>query len=239
MGLCIYNDSTFPILFTGFLLYAFLAISLSVYLIYWVAPIHGQTNILVYISICSAIGSLTVVGCKGLSIAIKLTLEGHSQLGSPLSWFFLISVIVCITVQMNYLNKSLDIFNTSLVTPIYYVMFTTLTITASAILFKEWEQLNTKNIVGSLCGFATIVCGVFLLHAFKDVNFSLRDLIPLTGNRSRPASQGEGISIVVMETNRGTTPPVWADEHSGSVQLDEEELNTTEVDLFLPRTSQS
>ena len=154
---------------------------------------HGQSNVLVYLCICSAIGSLTVVGCKGLSIAIKLTLQGQSQLYSPLSWFFLISVVLCITVQMNYLNKSLDIFNTSLVTPIYYVMFTTLTITASAILFKEWEQLTSKNIVGSICGFSTIICGVFLLHAFKDLNLGLKDLVSLTGGRGRGGGQEGGV----------------------------------------------
>ena len=38
--------------------------------------------------------------------------------------------------QMNYLNKALDLFNTAIVSPIYYVMFTTFTITASAILFQ-------------------------------------------------------------------------------------------------------
>lgn len=43
---------------------------------------------------------------------------------------------------MNYLNKALDIFNTGVVTPVYYVMFTSLVITASAILFKEWEKLQ-------------------------------------------------------------------------------------------------
>ena len=94
---------------------------------------------------------------------------------------------------MNYLNKSLDIFNTSLVTPIYYVMFTTLTITASAILFKEWEQLTSKNIVGSICGFSTIICGVFLLHAFKDLNLGLKDLVSLTSGRGRGGGQEGGV----------------------------------------------
>lgn len=37
---------------------------------------------------------------------------------------------------MNYLNKALDLFNTAIVSPIYYVMFTTFTITASVILFQ-------------------------------------------------------------------------------------------------------
>ena len=173
---------------TGFMVYAFVVISLSFYLIYVVAPQHGQTNILVYIAICSLIGSLTVNACKGLSIAIRLTLSGDSQLKNPLSWFFLIAVVSCITIQMNYLNKSLDTFNTSLVTPIYYVMFTTMTIIASGILFKEWNVLTAKDIVGALCGFTIIICGVFLLHAFKDVNVKLTDLLEKTNkpnNRKR------------------------------------------------------
>jgi hypothetical protein len=37
---------------------------------------------------------------------------------------------------MNYLNKSLDLFNTAIVSPIYYVMFTLLTIVASVIMFQ-------------------------------------------------------------------------------------------------------
>lgn len=179
---------------------------------YWLAPQYGQTNILVYIAICSLIGSLSVMACKGLSIALKLTLSGESQLQNPLAWFFLIAVAVCIAIQMNYLNKSLDIFNTSLVTPIYYVMFTTLTIIASAILFREWEELTTVEVIGALCGFITIVCGIFLLHAFKDVSFSLRDLINLTnrqngareatnqtlGSESRQSSFHRGSSSMVI-----------------------------------------
>ena len=38
--------------------------------------------------------------------------------------------------QINYLNKALDLFNTAIVSPVYYVMFTVFTITASAILFQ-------------------------------------------------------------------------------------------------------
>lgn len=234
----------------GFVLYSFLAISLSIYLIFWVAPVHGQTNILVYIAICSSIGSLTVVGCKGLSIAIKLTVQGKSQLMNPLAWFFLIAVIVCITIQMNYLNKSLDIFNTSLVTPIYYVMFTSLTITASAILFKEFGQLTTKNIIGSLCGFAVIICGVFLLHAFKDINFTLSDLLALT---NRPANGNheqdpQNVTIILDGNGQIHSPPVrnrievdqTRNESYPSEENNEEEVITSETDRFipLPRTSQ-
>lgn len=132
---------------------------------------------MVYIAICSLIGSLSVMGCKGLGIVIKQTLHGDSQLTNPVAWGLIFAVLACVLTQMNYLNKALDIFNTSLVTPIYYVMFTTLTIIASAILFREWEVMDPKDSIGAICGFLTIVSGVFLLHAFKDVHFTLKDIL--------------------------------------------------------------
>jgi hypothetical protein len=63
---------------------------------------------------------------------------------------------------MNYLNKALDLFNTAIVTPIYYVMFTTLTCAASMIMMRE--QQSATQLVTEASGFVTIVCGTFLLH---------------------------------------------------------------------------
>lgn len=90
-----------------------------------------------------------------------------------LFWFFVFSLISCITVQMNYLNKALDIFETTTVTPIYYVIFTTFVLLASNILFKEWGQMSFEDILGNLCGFATVIVAIFLLNAFKDIPISL------------------------------------------------------------------
>lgn len=44
--------------------------------------------------------------------------------------------------QMNYLNKALDLFNTAVVTPVYYVMFTTATCAASMIMMREQQTVT-------------------------------------------------------------------------------------------------
>jgi uncharacterized membrane protein len=140
------------------------------------APRYGSHNVLIYILICSLIGSLSVMSCKGLGIAIRQTIADSNQLTNPLFWIFLISVITTVSIQMNYLNKSLDIFDTSVVTPIYYVFFTSFVIIASAILFKEWHSMTIENIIGSLCGFSIVIIAIFLLNAFKDYNLSFDNL---------------------------------------------------------------
>ena len=63
-------------------------------------------------------------------------IAGQNQFTNWLTYFFIVQLAVCISVQMIYLNKALDTFNTSVVTPIYYVFFTTFVIIASAILYK-------------------------------------------------------------------------------------------------------
>ncbi|KAF1384958.1 hypothetical protein PFLUV_G00125630 [Perca fluviatilis] len=170
----------------GFIVFAVCVVGSSLVLIFAVAPRFGQKNVLVYILICSVIGSLSVSCVKGLGIGIKELFAGTAVLKEPLFWSLVICLIICISVQINYLNKALDIFNTSIVTPIYYVFFTTSVMACSAILFKEWLRMNADGIVGTISGFLTIILGIFLLHAFKDITFSC-DSLPLY---LRKGSQG-------------------------------------------------
>ncbi|ONM26512.1 putative magnesium transporter NIPA4 [Zea mays] len=125
----------------AFLCYAAIVVAAALVLIYFVVPHHGQTNIMVYIGVCSLLGSLTyealqVMSVRALGIALKLTLSGTNQLFYPQTWAFALIVATCVSTQINYLNKALDTFNTAVVSPIYYVMFTSLTIIASVIMFK-------------------------------------------------------------------------------------------------------
>ncbi|KAM0972470.1 hypothetical protein ACFX2I_020115 [Malus domestica] len=153
----------------GFLMYAALVITAVFILIFHFIPQYGQTHIMVYIGVCSLVGSLSVMSVKALGIALKLTLSGMNQLVYPQTWVFTLVVISCVLTQMNYLNKALDTFNTAVVSPIYYVMFTSLTILASIIMFKDWDRQSPTQVVTEMCGFVTILGGTFLLHRTKDM----------------------------------------------------------------------
>ncbi|XP_057973300.1 probable magnesium transporter NIPA4 [Malania oleifera] len=153
----------------AFLFYAALVIAVVFILIIHYVPQYGQTHIMVYIGVCSLVGSLSVMSVKALGIALKLTFSGMNQLLYPQTWAFGIVVLTCIITQMNYLNKALDTFNTAVVSPIYYVMFTSLTILASVIMFKDSDRQNPTQIITEMCGFVTILSGTFLLHKTKDM----------------------------------------------------------------------
>ncbi|KAF3676107.1 putative magnesium transporter NIPA6 [Capsicum annuum] len=152
----------------AFLIYVAATLSMVLALILHFEPRYGQTNILVYLGICSLMGSFTIVSIKAIGIAIKLTLEGISQVAYPQTWFFLSVAVICVVTQLNYLNKALDTFNTAIVSPIYYVMFTTMTIIASAIMFKDWAGQSGSDIVSAICGFITVLSGTIMLHVTRE-----------------------------------------------------------------------
>ncbi|CAL9149583.1 unnamed protein product, partial [Musa hybrid cultivar] len=165
----VWNLATEP----GFIVYSCVVVIVVLVLIIRFAPRYGQTHMVVYVGICSMMGSLTVMSVKALGIALKLTFSGMNQFVFVQTWFFTVVVVICSLLQLNYLNKALDTFNTAVISPVYYVMFTTLTIFASMIMFKDWASQNASQIVMELCGFVTILSGTFLLHKTKDMGNSM------------------------------------------------------------------
>ena len=153
----------------AFMCYVGVVLAIVALLVFKFVPLYGQTHVMVYIGVCSLVGSISVMSVKALGIALKLTFSGTNQLIYPQTWAFTMVVISCIITQMNYLNKALDTFNTAVVSPIYYTMFTSLTILASVIMFKDWDRQNPTQIVTEMCGVVTIFSGTFLLHKTKDM----------------------------------------------------------------------
>ncbi|KAH7882314.1 magnesium transporter NIPA-domain-containing protein [Phlebopus sp. FC_14] len=148
----------------GFMLYCLTVFVFSIVMIFKIAPRYGRSNPLVYISICSLVGSVSIMAIKGFGVAVKLTLGGNNQFTHPSTYVFGIVVVGCILVQMNFFNKALDTFSTNVVNPIYYVGFSTATIVASLILFQGFNTTDGTNTVTLLAGFIVTFLGVHLLN---------------------------------------------------------------------------
>ncbi|KFA63468.1 hypothetical protein S40285_00365, partial [Stachybotrys chlorohalonatus IBT 40285] len=148
----------------GFLLYAIAVVAFAIFMIYRIAPLYGKNNALIYLSICSTVGSISVMSVKAFGIALKLTFAGNNQFSHPSTYVFMILTTVCILTQMNYFNKALASFPANIVNPLYYVTFTTATLCASFILFKGFNTTDPVNTLSLLCGFLVTFTGVYLLN---------------------------------------------------------------------------
>uniref|UniRef100_G1QVM0 NIPA like domain containing 4 n=1 Tax=Nomascus leucogenys TaxID=61853 RepID=G1QVM0_NOMLE len=182
---------------TGFIVFAVLLLVSCLILIFVIAPRYGQRNILIYIIICSVIGAFSVAAVKGLGITIKNFFQGLPVVRHPLPYILSLILALSLSTQVNFLNRALDIFNTSLVFPIYYVFFTTVVVTSSIVLFKEWYSMSAVDIAGTLSGFVTIILGVFMLHAFKDLDISCASLPHM--HKNPPPSPAAEPTVIRLE----------------------------------------
>ncbi|KAI0851700.1 DUF803-domain-containing protein [Daldinia vernicosa] len=148
----------------GFLLYCAVVAIFATVMIYKIAPLHGKKNPLIYLSICSTVGSVSVMSVKAFGIALKLTFAGHNQFTHASTYVFMILTALCILTQMNYFNKALSQFSTQIVNPLYYVTFTTATLCASFILFSGFNTTDVVNTLSLLSGFLITFTGVYLLN---------------------------------------------------------------------------
>ncbi|KAF7338759.1 hypothetical protein MSAN_02198400 [Mycena sanguinolenta] len=148
----------------GFLLYCLTVCIGAVVLAYVVVPKHGRSNPVVFISIASIVGSVSIMFVKGFGLAVKLTFAGKNQFVYPSTYVFGLISVGCILIQLNYYNKALDIFSVNIVNPMYYVGFSSATIVASLILFEGFNTTNGSTTVALLCGFIITFLGVHILN---------------------------------------------------------------------------
>ncbi|KAF9151686.1 hypothetical protein BG015_006365 [Linnemannia schmuckeri] len=153
----------------GFLSWMALIIIASLVLIIKAGPRWGKEHMMIYIGVCSLIGSLSVVSTQGLGAAIVHNIStGEAQFDNWFIYFVIVFMVVTLLTEINYLNKALNLFNTAMVTPTYYVTFTSTTIITSAILYQGFNASVTAIITVCL-GFLVICGGVLLLQTSKPV----------------------------------------------------------------------
>jgi hypothetical protein len=130
-------------------------------------PRLGSKHVHIYILICSLLGAFTVTACKGLGVGLKEIFNHEHTYSKWLTFSCAILIILCIIIQMIYLNRALDLFSTPIVTTVYYVLFTTCVLITSGILFREWRQLTFVDISACLVGFSVTTCGLVLINYLK------------------------------------------------------------------------
>ena len=143
-------------------------------LIVWAAPAHGKSNIMVYVAICSLLGSFTVPSSKGIGLVAKeVFVDGPSNSRALALLMGLVGVLaVSILIQFYFINKALERFSSNNFEARYYVAFTSSVILASAVLFREWTALTLPDIFAMLSGLITVFVGVVLLRISEEATIT-------------------------------------------------------------------
>lgn len=90
----------------GFLSYAGVVIVGCAFVAFWAAPRYGKKSMLVYLTICSLIGGLSVVATQGLGSAIIAQINGKPQFNQWFLYVLFVFVIATLLTEIIFLNVS-------------------------------------------------------------------------------------------------------------------------------------
>ena len=200
---------------SGFLVYLGIAVGISCVLVFYCGPKWGKSNMLVYIGVCSLIGSLSVVFTQAFGASIIHSITISNQFTNWFIYLILVLTIITLVIEIIYLNKALNIFNTAVVTPTYYVLFTTLTIVSSTVVYRGFDDATGVDITSCIFGFLVICSGVTLLHYSRS-----NDSMPLYDNDGTASIDSRAKMLPSHMTNYYDNEKVSLDnQHPGPAEL--------------------
>lgn len=159
----------------GFLAFGSVVICIALSIIIFFAPRYGKNSMLWYISVCSMIGGLSVSCTQGLGSCIVTSIRGENQFRNWFIYFLLTFISVTLIVEIYFLNIALALFNTAMVTPTYYVMFTGCTLLTTVVLYQGLKA-SINEILTVVFAFLVICSGITLLQISKVEPSRLRHL---------------------------------------------------------------
>ncbi len=127
--------------------------------------VYGHRHVSYYVLLCSLLGSVTVLACKGVSTFLTLWLccaEGN-PMGSTVFYLLLLVLAVTAVLQIRYLNIAMENFGNTETVPVFYVMFTISTIFGSNMLYKDFEGDRPATVALFCVGCLLTFGGVKLL----------------------------------------------------------------------------
>jgi len=149
-----------------FLAYGGVVLAVALGIIFFVAPKYGTKSMIWYILVCSLFGGLSVSCTQALGACVVTTIRGDNQFKNWFIYFLLAFVVWTLLSEIYFLNKALALFNTAMVTPTYYVIFTFFTLVTSVILYRGLKSSGAK-IMTMVLAFFVICSGIFVLQMSK------------------------------------------------------------------------
>ncbi|KAJ2905953.1 putative magnesium transporter NIPA7 [Zalerion maritima] len=183
----------------------------------WLSPRYGNRTILIDLGLVGLFGAYTALSTKGVSSMLSSTLFG--AFATPVTYALIFVLLVTAIMQIRYLNKALQRFDSTQVIPIQFVLFTLSVILGSAVLYRDFEQTTAEQALKFVGGCLLTFFGVFLITSGRppadddderlsddeDIEETLR--LSLQNSNQRPAP-------VPVQPSDQHQPPVTASRRS-------------------------
>ncbi|KAI0381021.1 DUF803-domain-containing protein [Hypomontagnella monticulosa] len=134
---------------------------LFIIILMWASPRYGNRTILIDLGLVGLFGGYTALTTKGVSSMLSSTL--FRAFTTPVTYGLIIVLLVTAVMQVRYVNKALQRFDSTQVIPIQFVLFTLSVIIGSAILYRDFERTTAQQAAKFVGGCLLTFFGVFLI----------------------------------------------------------------------------
>ncbi|KAF9101037.1 hypothetical protein BGX29_006046 [Mortierella sp. GBA35] len=126
----------------------------------------GSEYIFIDLSIVAIFGGYTVLATKGVSSLLSLSF--YKMFTYPISYLLVFVLVSTAVLQIKFLNKSLQRFDSTQVIPTQFVLFTTSAIIGSGILYNDFDEMDFNKGLHFLTGCCMTFLGVYFITSHRD-----------------------------------------------------------------------
>lgn len=143
-----------------FLLYVVITCLLIVGLL-WASPRYGRRTILVDLGLVGLFGGYTALSTKGVASLLSTSL--YKAFTYPILYLLVIILVSSALMQIRYLNRALQNYDSTQVIPTQFALFTLSVIIGSAVLYRDFEHTGTSQAIKFITGCFLTFFGVYLI----------------------------------------------------------------------------
>ncbi|KAM4062212.1 magnesium transporter NIPA domain-containing protein [Hirsutella rhossiliensis] len=149
--------------------------TLLILILMWASGRYGKRTILIDLGLVGLFGGYTALATKGVSSMLSSTL--WRAFTTPVTYVLILILLVTAVMQIRYVNKALQRFDSTQVIPIQFVLFTLCVILGSAILYRDFEKTTGEQAVKFVGGCLLTFFGVFLITTGRQPQEDPDDLL--------------------------------------------------------------
>ncbi|XP_056651541.1 NIPA-like protein 3 isoform X4 [Monodelphis domestica] len=145
-----------------FLLYMLVEIIVFCLLLYFYKE-KNVNYIVVILLLVALLGSMTVVTVKAVAGMLVLSIQGNLQLDYPIFYVMLVCMVATTVYQAAFLSQATQLYDSSLIASVGYILSTTIAITAGATFYLDFTGEDALHICMFALGCLIAFLGVFLI----------------------------------------------------------------------------
>ncbi|KFY22234.1 hypothetical protein V493_06738 [Pseudogymnoascus sp. VKM F-4281 (FW-2241)] len=140
----------------------YMAVTIGVmFIMAWASPKYGSKTILIDLGLVALFGAYTVLATKGVSSMLSTSF--WDAFTNPITYALAVVLIGTAVMQIKYINRALQRFDSTQVIPVQFVLFTISVIIGSAVLYRDFESTSPGRAIKFVGGCLLTFFGVFLI----------------------------------------------------------------------------